>query len=97
MMHRFGIRFATVMSLSVLAAVLVVPSVAVAAVSVTRAELSAGSLRVEGQGARASATITVSSPQSTATSRADSKGQFKVSASGLCPSRSPGRRSCCLR
>ena len=82
-MRRFGTRVATLVALSVMAAVLVLPSVALAAVSVKRAELSSGSLRVEGQGARGGATITVSSPESRATGRADSNGQFKVTASGF--------------
>ncbi len=82
-MRRLGSRSAKLMSLVVIAAVLVLPSVALAAVSVSRASLSSGSLRVEGKGARANATVTVSSPESTAKSRADSKGQFKVSASAF--------------
>jgi hypothetical protein len=49
---------------------------------VTKASLSGGSLAVEGRGARASATITVTSLKSTATARANSRGEFKVTASG---------------
>ncbi len=82
-MHRFGFRITRLMSLSVMAAVLIVPSVALAAVSVTKASLSTGSLRVEGQGARSNATITVSSPESSVTGRADSGGRFRVSASSF--------------
>jgi hypothetical protein len=63
-------------------ALLAAPAGALAAVSVTKASLSGGSLAVEGRGARASATITVTSPESTATGRANSRGEFKVTASG---------------
>jgi hypothetical protein len=59
--------------------VLAVPP-AFAAVSITRAELNGGQLRVEGRGAVPAATITVSSPESTATGRADSAGSFRVEA-----------------
>jgi hypothetical protein len=67
--------------LVIVAALLFAPSVVLAAVSVKRASLSGTTLSVEGSGARASATITVTSPESTATGRADSKGEFKFSAS----------------
>jgi hypothetical protein len=73
---------AGLVSFLVVATLALAPSAAYAAVSVTKASLSSGSLRVEGKGAKASATITVASPESTATARADSKGEFKVSASG---------------
>jgi hypothetical protein len=53
---------------------LVAAPVTFAAVSITRAELDGGQLRVEGRGAVAGATITVSSPGSTATGRADPAG-----------------------
>jgi hypothetical protein len=70
-------------SLATVGALLVAPSVAFGAVSVTKASLtSSGSLSVEGRGARASATITVTSPESTATGRADSRGEFRIRASG---------------
>jgi hypothetical protein len=70
--------------LVVLAVLLVAPALAVAAVSVKRASLSAsGTLSVEGRGAAANATITVSSPESSATGKANSKGEFKFSASGF--------------
>jgi hypothetical protein len=70
-------------SLLVLVAVVVTPSVAEAAVSVTRASLSSsGALSVEGRGVGASTTVTVVSPESTASGRADKSGRFKVSASG---------------
>jgi hypothetical protein len=75
-------RRAAVVSLSIAGALLLTPSVAPAAVSVSKAELNSGSLRVEGGGASRSATVTVSSPESTASARADSSGRFKVSASG---------------
>ena len=78
----FGRWAVTVTALSVLAVVTAAPSSAVTAISVTKASLSAGSLRVEGSGALANATVTVSSPESTAGSRADGSGRFKVSASG---------------
>jgi hypothetical protein len=56
---------------------------ALAAVSITRAELNGGQVRVEGRGAVPGATITVSSPESTATGRADSGGSFRVEASSF--------------
>ncbi len=64
-------------------ATLVVPAEALAAVTVKRASLTAGSLRVEGQGARSNATVTVTSPESTASRRADSRGEFRVTASSF--------------
>lgn len=77
-------RSTALAALLVTTAMLVVPSVAPAAVSVKRASLSSGgTLSVEGRGARARATITVSSPESTATGRADSRGEFRFSASGF--------------
>jgi hypothetical protein len=75
-------RATGLLTLALLAMLALAPSAALAAVSVTKASLSSGSLRVEGSGAKASATITVSSPESTATGKADSSGRFKVSASG---------------
>jgi hypothetical protein len=69
--------------LLVAALCLVTAPAAFAAVSVTRAELNGGQLRVEGAGAAAGATITVSSPESTATGRADSAGAFRVEASSF--------------
>jgi hypothetical protein len=56
---------------------------ALAAVSITRAELDGGQVRVEGRGAVAGVSITVSSPESTATGRADSGGSFRVEASSF--------------
>ena len=56
---------------------------AFAAVSITRAELNGGQVRVEGRGAVPGVTITVSSPESTATGRADSAGSFRVEASSF--------------
>ena len=81
-MGRVGRWAVAFTALSVLAVVTAAPSSAVTAISVTRASLDAGSLRVEGLGAVASATISVSSPESTASGRADGSGRFKVSASG---------------
>lgn len=69
--------------LLVIVGLLVAPTVALAAVSVKRASLSSGTLSVEGAGARANATITVSSPESTATGRADAKGEFRFSSPGF--------------
>jgi hypothetical protein len=69
--------------LLVMVGLLVAPTLALAAVSVKRASLSGSTLSVEGSGARANATITVSSPESTATGRADAKGEFKFSASNF--------------
>lgn len=67
---------------TLMATVLLVPSAALAAVSVETASLSStGSLRVEGRGALANATVTVTSPESTASARADRRGRFKVTAS----------------
>lgn len=76
-------RGATLVALLVVAGILATPSVAFAAVSVTKASLVSGSLSVEGRGARSNATITVSSTESTATGRARSDGRFKVSASNF--------------
>jgi hypothetical protein len=59
------------------------PTTALAAVSVSKAELNSGSLRVEGSGAVANAAVTVTSPESTASSRADGSGAFKVQGSGF--------------
>ena len=79
---RLGARRLAVVTVLVAATVLLVPSAALAAVSVDRASLSSGgSLRVEGRGALASATVTVVSPESTASARADGSGRFKVNAS----------------
>lgn len=61
---------------------LVVPA-ALGAVSVTRAELSGGQLRVEGSGAAPNATVTVTSPESTAGRAGDGSGSFRVEASGF--------------
>lgn len=69
--------------LVIVAGLLITPSVVLAAVSVKKASLSGTTLSVEGRGARANATITVTSPQSTATGRADSRGEFKFSASNF--------------
>jgi hypothetical protein len=65
------------------ALLLIAAPTASAAVSVTRAELNGGQVRVEGRGATPSATITVSSPESTASGRADSGGSFRVEASNF--------------
>ena len=71
----------TSLPLAALAALLV-PSIAVGAISVSRAELSGGDLRVEGSGALANATVTVSGGAQVASARAGSSGSFRVSASG---------------
>jgi putative Ig domain-containing protein len=78
-----GRRVLALASLLVLAALTVTTSVALGAVSVRKASLNSGRLSVEGRGAKANATITVSSPESTATGRADSRGEFRFSASGF--------------
>jgi putative Ig domain-containing protein len=78
-----GWRFGALVSLLVVAATFLAPSPALAAVSVTKASLNSGNLVVEGRGARASATITVTSPESTATGRADRDGRFRFTASGF--------------
>ncbi len=72
-------RVLTVLLTAVLL-VLAAPA-AQAAVSVTRAELSSGQLRVEGRGAVPNAVVTVTSPESSASSRADGSGAFRVEAS----------------
>ncbi len=71
-----------VLALTVAVALLSAP-VAHAAVSVTKASLVSGSLEVEGTGARPEATITVTSPESTATGRADDDGRFRIRTSGF--------------
>jgi hypothetical protein len=60
---------------------LVVPASA-SAVTVSRAELSGGNLRVEGRAA-ANATVTVASPESTASRSSDGSGNFRVETSGF--------------
>jgi hypothetical protein len=62
---------------------LLAPTTAFAAVSVSKAELSSGSLRVEGGGAVPNATVNVTSAESTASSRADGSGAFRVEGSGF--------------
>ncbi len=79
--HRVPTRITLAALLIVMAAILLLPTAALAAVSVTRSSLSSASLRVEGRGATANATVRVTSPESSATGRADSQGAFKVSAS----------------
>jgi len=61
-------------------ALVVVPGTALGAVSVTRAELQSGQLRVEGRGAQPNAVITITS-DSVATGRADGAGTFRVESS----------------
>ena len=65
-----------------LTAVVALPQEASAAVLVSTSSLNAGSLRVEGRGAVANATVRVTSPESSADGRADRKGAFNVAASG---------------
>jgi hypothetical protein len=62
---------------------LAAPSPALAAVTVKKAQLVSATLSIEGQGARTGATITVTSPESAGTGRADSRGAFKFSVSGF--------------
>jgi hypothetical protein len=83
--HRdqFGVRIAALASMLAMATALVLPAHAFAAVTVSKASLIAGSLRVEGRGVAANATVTVASTESSASARADSKGLYKVSASGF--------------
>src|SRR3954447_18824013 len=58
-------------------AMLAVPASA-SALTVSRAQISSGQVRVEGTGAAPGATVTVSSPSSSVSNRADSAGQFRV-------------------
>ena len=58
-------------------------SAAQAAVSVTRAELSGGQLRVEGSGAQTGSLVRVVSDLSSASRNADSSGGFRVEASSF--------------
>jgi Putative Ig domain len=76
-----GVRSALLVALLVLASLFVAPPGANAAVSIQRASLSSGSLLVEGRGARPGATVTVTSPESTASARAESDGRYRVRAS----------------
>jgi putative Ig domain-containing protein len=78
-----GRRVVALASLLVLAALTVTTSAALAAVSVRKASLNSGTLTIEGRDAKPRATITVTSPESTATGRADSDGDFRFSASGF--------------
>jgi hypothetical protein len=66
---------------AVAAVLLVLPAVAIAAVGVTRAELNAGELRLEGSGA--GATVVVRSPESIASRAADGSGAFRIEASSF--------------
>lgn len=70
-------------TLLTLAFLMLAAPAALAAVSTSRAELSSGQLRVEGLGAVPNAGITVTSPESTASGRADGSGTFRVEASGF--------------
>jgi large repetitive protein len=81
--NRTNARIAAIAGLVALLFATALPTNAFAAMTVSKASLSAGSLRVEGQGASPNATITVASLESTATGKADSKGAYKVSASGF--------------
>ena len=69
--------------LVIAAALLITPSVVLAAISMKKASLNGTTLTVEGRGARSNATITVKSPESTATGRANSRGEFRFSASNF--------------
>lgn len=68
-------RARNALALAVLVLVLLVPGVALAALSVTRAELNGDRLRLEGVGAVANATITV---DGAALGRAGADGSFRV-------------------
>lgn len=54
------------------------PAAASGAVTITRADLTATALRVEGTGARPNAALTVSSPEQTVAATADGAGAFRV-------------------
>jgi hypothetical protein len=69
--------------LAAAAVMLIAPTTALGAVSISRAELSGGQLRVEGRGAVANATVTATSPESSASSRADGSGNFRIEASSF--------------
>jgi hypothetical protein len=71
------------LALVALVALALVPQTAAAAVSVARAELSGGQLRVEGRGAQAGALVRVTSDLSSASRSADSSGGFRVEASSF--------------
>jgi len=73
-------------SLLTLAALLATATTAFAAMEIRKASLSNGTLTVEGRGSPPNATITVTSPQSTATGRADSRGEFRFSYAGFASS-----------
>src|SRR3712207_6454309 len=76
--RRLGVTLAAL----VLAVLLTAPA-AMAAVSVSRAELSGGQLRVEGRGAQAGSPVRVVSDSSSASRNADSSGNFRVEASSF--------------
>src|SRR3954449_3650292 len=63
-------------------AMLAVPASA-SALTVSRAQIASGQVRVEGTGAAPGATVTVSSPTSSVSNRADSAGQFRVEGSNF--------------
>src|SRR3954462_2166279 len=70
------------MFLVLVLAMLAVP-VSASALTVSRAQISSGQVRVEGAGAAPGATVTVSSPTSSVSNRADSTGQFRVEGSNF--------------
>src|SRR3954463_2207902 len=74
-MHRFAL-------LPVLVALLLVPATA-NALTVSRAQLSAGELRVEGANAARGIFVTAESSTAAAGSRSDTSGNFKIQASGF--------------
>ncbi|HZQ29093.1 MAG TPA: hypothetical protein VFA94_15455, partial [Acidimicrobiales bacterium] len=74
------VRVPAVAALFAVQVLLAVP--AGAAISVSRADLKAGSLRVEGGGAAPSATVTVDGGAGAVSGKADGSGAFKISASG---------------
>src|SRR3954449_8041056 len=63
-------------------AMLAVPASA-SALTVSRAQIASGQVRVEGTGAAPGATVTVSSTTSSVSNRADSAGQFRVEGSNF--------------
>jgi hypothetical protein len=75
-------RLAVLACLVLSALMLVLPAAASAAVSVTRAELKSGELRVEGRGATPDGTVTVTA-DSVASGRADGSGAFRVETTGF--------------
>ncbi len=76
-----------------LATMLALAPIAQAAVSVSRAELSSGQLRVEGTGAQPGSTVTVRSSASSAAATADANGAFRGAGKRLLDGRIAASRS----